>query len=339
VRLTRIDRIVRALVAFAAIWQVAGCAGPWDVEALEARRPALAKLSGHRLGDATPYLLARDGELVLFLCRFESGQQLRVSLPEDASDEEARLLLRALAAWSGAGLGVSLLAVAPGEPAEIVIRIGGAAQGFTAQTAADCALGDPAISRHVLEARLVGAQISLRREDEDVRGHRIPLSPEEFLGSSVHELGHALGFQGHARGSGSVMVRNVEAVRRTGRRLLAGEAFWDATLEALYRVESGIVVGRSPLPEGRTDPIDRLFAIAETHGMVGPVVRVGDHSARISWWDADALRLSVHVPRLPAVLLDPNTLRLQPGPYADAWLRGSERAPRRGSGRVGVPSR
>jgi hypothetical protein len=155
----------------------------------------------------------------------------------------------------------------------------------------------------------------------------VALSPEELLGSAVHELGHALGFQGHVRRGGSVMVRNVEAVRRVGRRLLAGEPFEDATLAALYRSPSGVVVRRVPLPAGRTAPIDRLAALGAARGFRGPGIRVGDRGARIAWWDGAGRRLAVYLPELPETLSDPRRLRLEPGPRAAAWLRAER--PRR----------
>ena len=283
--------------------------------------PALAEVRGHRLGQATPYLLPRADELLLFLCRFERGARLRVALPEQATAGERELLQLALAAWTEAGLGLSLAAASEGEPADISIGIGAVGQGFSARTGTECGLAGVDASDGVLPARLVAAEIELRRADLDVRRHVVPLSPEEFLGSALHELGHALGFQGHVRGGSSVMVRNVETVRGIGRRLLAGQPFRDASLEALYRIESGVVVGRTPLPEGRTRAVDRLLAIAAARGFRGPVVRVGDRGARISWWDEDARRLSIHVPDLMEVLRDPASLRLQPGPHAVRALR------------------
>jgi hypothetical protein len=313
-----IDRLVGAVLAAALAW---GCTAAWDVGALESRTPALAALGDHRLGDATPYLLPRADELVLFLCRFPSGGRVRVALPGSASEEERALLRRALAAWSDADLGLALVEAASGEPAEIRIRIGGAARGFAAQTAAECGLAGLRARDGVLPARLLGAEIALRRDDLDVRGHVVPLSPEELLGSAMHELGHALGFQGHVRRGDSVMVRNVEAVRRIGHRLLAGQRFADATLVALYRSPSGVVVGRRPLPAGRSAPFDRLSAIAVAGGFRGPSVRVGDRGARISWWDAQERRLALYLPELAAVLADPGDLRLEPDPHAAAWLR------------------
>jgi len=317
----------RTLAAFGcALGLAAGCAAPWSLDALEARTPGLAAVRGHRLGDVTPYLLPRDDELVLFLCRFEQESPLRVALPEDATPDERALLELALQAWSGAGLGVVLEPTRDAERADISIRIGGAAAGFAAQTAAECGLLADAASGPTLPARLVSAQVMLRRADRDVFRHPVPLSREEFLGSALHELGHALGFQGHVRRSGSVMVRNVEAVRHIGRRLLAGQRFHDATLEALYRVESGAVLDRRPLSPGRTESVDRLLAIARTHDFTGPFVRVGDRSGRLTWWDGDGRRLVVAMPDLPQVLSRSDTLSLVPGPVARVWLR-SKREP------------
>ena len=106
----------------------------------------------------------------------------------------------------------------------------------------------------VLPARLVFASIQMARDDP------------RLAGTALHELGHALGFQGHASRGRTVMVRATDAVRLAGERVMAGKAFDDAAVGALYAVPSGSVVGRLPLAKQRTSSVDRLIAIGGRRG-------------------------------------------------------------------------
>ena len=92
-----------------AVLATPGCtsgAGGWDVRGLERRHPELSLHAGHRLGDASPYFAPAGDGLALFLCRWSTARAVPVALPSDASPEERDLLLRALTAWEGAGLGL-----------------------------------------------------------------------------------------------------------------------------------------------------------------------------------------------------------------------------------------
>jgi hypothetical protein len=311
-------------VAFAAGFALACATGTWDVASLEARYPALRALDAHRLGAATPYLLPAGGVLTLFLCRWPTGTVVPVSLPPDATPQERRLLEAALRAWEGAGLGLRFriggapergiaIRFAPEpEPGEATPRAG--------LTHADCAVDAAVLARPpraVVPARLDSAAVLLRRSERDVRDRRVPHTPEELLGSALHELGHALGFQGHARRGSTVMNVSVDAVRRVGRRVLAGGPFEDAALEALYAVPSGAVVGRVPVAAGLTEPVERLARLARRRGLAGPWVRVGDRTARIDWRDAEGIAYPLLVPRVGDVLRVPASLRVVPvGPAA-----------------------
>ena len=250
---------------------------------LEARYGGLGEVSGHRLSDVHPYVWPGGGELVAFLCRWPSSSRLRVALPGDAAPVELDLWRRALAAWEGAGPGLRFVPVAPDAPADVALSMAGAEAGRAAQTAADCAVDVEAgadRARDTIAARLVAAHVRVSRATPDWRGHPQTLDQDELMGTMLHELGHALGFQGHAR-RGSVMVRDVEAVRRIGARVLAGEPFDDATLTALYRVDSGAVVRRRRLGAGETAIVDRIAALAPARDFAGPIVRVGDRAGWI----------------------------------------------------------
>ena len=298
-----------------------GCGGAWDVGALEARNPALRAAGTQRLGDAIPYLLPLDGELTLFLCRWETERALRVSLPPDATARERRLLERALRAWQGAVPDLRLEAIGAGSSAELAIRFDAPGPARAAQTGAECGVDLDAPRRGArLTARLASARVELRRTQRNWRDQEVALSDEELLGSALHELGHALGFQGHARRGPTVMVRSLEEVRRAARHVLAGEPFADATVAALYRVPSGSVVGRRALPAGRTAPLDRLRAIAQQRGLAGPYVRVGDRAARIAWHDARGTPYAFSVPQLNELLSDASGLILVPSADTAALL-------------------
>jgi hypothetical protein len=302
---------------------LAACAPPvWDPKPLEARVPRLRALGSHRLGDATPYLLPAQDELVMFLCRWETADPIPVSLPADASVEQTAALEAALRAWESAGLGVRFARGAPAGTG-IELRIvaepaSGAGEARGATTVADCAL-DPNAEAHSekLAARLVFASIHLRSESSNAIGRPAPLSDEDLAGAAVHELGHALGFQGHVRMGESAMRYQVDAIRRAGRRVLAGEPLRDQTLRALYSVPSGAVVGRSALPAGSTEPVDRLLVQARTEALSGPIVRIGDLEGEILFRDADGSAYAIWLRGIGAALSGrQQDLLLLPGPRA-----------------------
>ncbi|HEY5658427.1 MAG TPA: matrixin family metalloprotease [Myxococcota bacterium] len=319
------SRRVLALLALEIF--ASSCGGHWDVDALEARHPSLAAHGAHRLGAATPYLLPLDGTLTLFLCRWEPDAALRVALPGDATVRERALLERALSAWEEALPGIAFEQVSALGDAQIALAFGAPAATRTAETGADCAVDLDAVQQTgVLSARLLAAHVRLRRSERDARGREMALTDEQLLGSALHELGHALGFQGHAQRGRTVMRYSVDEVRRAARRLLDGEPFRDASVAALYRVPSGSVVGRRALPDGRTEAVDRLRDAAAALRLMGPLVRVGDEAARITWRDAAGRAYDFYVPKLRDVLRDAAELTLEPG-ASSAELLETTRAP------------
>jgi hypothetical protein len=321
----------RAVACALLLTVLAGCApSVWNITPLEAREPRLRALGAHRLGDATPYLLPVHDELVLFLCRWETQAPIPVSLPAEASAPQRHALEAALAAWENAGLGVRFArGAAPGRGIELRFVTGsaeGAGAARTATSVADCALDPLEAGRgQQIVARLVAASIELRSETRDSLGRRVPLSNAELAGSALHELGHALGFQGHVRVGASAMRRQVDEVRRAGRRLLAGEAFHDSALSALYAVPSGAVVGRFALPAGRTQPVDRLLVLARSGALRGPLARMGDLEGQILFRDEDGVAYALWLRGVaPALAGHPGELQLLPGPRA--WRRLSPRS-------------
>jgi hypothetical protein len=116
------------------------------------------------------------------------------------------------------------------------------------------------------------------------------------------------------------MVRATDAVRLAGERVLAGKAFYDAAVGALYAVPSGSVLARLPLAKQQTSPVDRLLAIAGRRGWIGPLVRVGDEVGRIGWLDPQGRGAGLRLSGLRQALRDPSRLAIEPSPRAKELL-------------------
>jgi hypothetical protein len=306
---------------------VLGCGRVLDLEALEARHPELARIGTHQLADVTPYLLPARGQLVYFLCRWADGSVIPVDLPPDADEGERLDIEMVLRAWEGAGLGVRFGPPESGRGIEIRYTQDEFPEdwGTRAATAvADCGL-DPAVfeapSGPVLAAELVFVSIHLSRTGRDTVGREVPWSREESVGALLHEMGHALGFQGHAQ-RGSIMVASVDAVQRAGRGVIAGRPLRDETLRALYAVPSGTVLARAQLGPERTAAVDRMLPLARRRGLAGPFAQVGDRIARILWRDAYRASYALTIWNPRQVLRRPSSLALYPEPRAADLLRG-----------------
>lgn len=292
-----------------------GCVrSAWDTAALEARFPSLASRDLGPLERVHPYVMPAQGAVTLFLCRWRTAAPITVSLPSDARPEELRLIRQALRAWEEAGLSVRFVP-SPGPRPEIVIEILDEAVPTargpgSGNTIADCLLEDPselAAPKERLSAELYFASVRVaRRTPPDARGVARALTDAELTGALVHELGHALGWQGHLRRGASAMRADVEALRILGQRVLDGEPLGDAALGALYALPSGVVLARAPADRWRTDLVDRMSRVAGAHGMQGPFVRVGDAAARIFWLDAGGAQYGLQLINLDEILRDPS---------------------------------
>jgi hypothetical protein len=296
-----------------------GCGGGGLGAALAQRFPDAAALPGQRLADANPYPLPHGDRLAFFHCRWPTGAAIPVSLPPDASPAERRSLEAALDAWADAGLGVRFEPVAEA-PRGIELRLVGGtvdtpAGQDTTNTVVDCAIAPLSVQDggDVAGAELVAARIHIARlTNEDMQGRQRPLTEAELTGTALHELGHALGFQGHARHGDTIMVREVERIQHAGRDLLRGRGFADASVRALYRLPSGAVLASVPVERCRTDPVDRMARLAEDARLAGPFVRVGEAAGRIYWRDAAGLEYGLVLGRLREALRDPSRLVVIP---------------------------
>jgi hypothetical protein len=294
-------RIGAGLAAAAAL--ALACAEPaWRVADLEARHPALGAVEGHRLADVRPYFLPMAGRLTLFLCRWPDAALVPVALPAGATPDEIAKLEAALAGWEAQGLGVRFERVRRLEGAGIEIELVEGMLPAAANTVADCAVdaSDPAaLDADPLPARIALASIHLAKGDP------------RLAGAAMHELGHALGFQGHPSRGDTVMLTGTRAARDTSERLKHGEARRDAALTALYAVPSGTVLARLALPPGRTDPVDRLQAQAQREGWIGPLLRAGSTEGRVAWLDSSGRPITLGLTGLSAALSDPAHLQIE----------------------------
>jgi hypothetical protein len=305
------------------------CAGrPYDADTLQARFPTLDADGARVLARARPYLLPVQARVIWFVCRVDTETPVGIWLPDDAREPERQALEAALAAIEGSALGVRFARV-PRNEAQIVIELLEGPARFpggvhTANTVADCALsGDPTawLDARVLSATLAFASVQIGRLGSlDSHDEGDDLDVAKLTGVVLHELGHALGFQGHVRSGGTVMVRDLEVLTRAGRAALDGEPLRDAALEALFALPSGGVLATRPVAPARTQTLDRLADLAETHGLTGPSARVGDQMARIFWQDDGGRRYGVQVQRLDEVLRDPTRIVLLPEPSTRAAL-------------------
>jgi hypothetical protein len=291
----------------------------------EGQETALPEIPGSHLAETTPYLLPESGSLTFFLCHWDPAHPISVQLPTDASAAEALILTRALRAWEDAGLGVHFMPAEPGSAALVLAFA--ADESADGRTRADCRLAKGSGAGRVLAAALVRAEVDLRRSTRpDVRGHTRPLSESELMGITLHELGHALGFQGHVQRD-SIMARDRDEVTRRGRRVLGGAPWEEPTLRALYAVPSGTVLSRVSISLQRTESFTALAALAEERAMMGPFARVGDGEAELFFVTRDGEEFGVEILAPAEVVKHPERMALLPEPATRHLLERAQNPP------------
>ncbi len=304
------------------------------MDAVEQRNPRLAAISGHNLDETTPYLWPRDGTLTLFLCRWPTGATIPVAFPFDTSAEEEAALEAALRAWEGAGLGVRFQRVEQGREQLTILFLDATVETAKGEgvgsSVVDCRLdleAGAAEGGGSLQAEIVHALVRVgRRTPQNVLHRDKALTPEQQTGIVLHELGHALGFQGHPSHGDTSMQRSRDEISQRGRAALAGKQISDASVRALYALPPGTVLRRIPVSPARTEPLDRLADAAARAGLRGPYLRVGDRDGRVFWRDAQGEEYGVVIAEVARTLREPDTLVLMPEPRTRALLDGA--APR-----------
>lgn len=331
--------------------------GGWDVRSLRAAEPALAELRGERLGDLTPFPAWIEGELALVACRWAPDSPVVVrasgerSVPEDwlrvavhAVDRAVRGVDLVLATGTsesdsqgveaGSG-GVSSEARELDGMAHTDILVAGIADGATegpvgaADTLTSCDVSARPDDAGQVRGELRSAEIEIRLAREDVIGRMQTLSPEEWVGASMHELGHALGFAGHVARGDSILVREQGVLRAAGRRALAEELGSEPTLEALYRLAPGRRLGQRELAPTARRWLARLDRALEALGregigVHGPRASVGDRHARLEWWIEGGARVGLRFPYWSRQLREGGAIFALPDAAMRGWLEGLE---------------
>ena len=292
-----------------------------------------ASLAGDPLTELHPVVWLADAEVELLTCRFTTQDPIGVSLDADASEEETQALDRALAAWERAGLGVRFLRVPrDGAQIHVVFAAGPLARADGSSGAgrarADCllTLGPEGQAAGV---QMVVARVEIAREiGPNWKGKMQPLTPDERMGTLIHELGHALGYQGHVRRGEDAMRGTPESIRRMGRAVAGGAAVQSGALQALYALPTGTRLQAVPVDRWQTHNVDRMARVAAAEGLAGPFLRAGDAAARIFWRGAGDKEYGFLVPEIEEVARDPQAALALPEARTRAVLpRSRDLAP------------
>ncbi len=268
-----------------------GCStggGGWRINELSARTIEWKGVKGQRLPDvlATPSIEARRVDLLL--CRWRLDGPIRVAWPADANEQELAAFEQARAAWSSVVDGLELV-TADATDADIRVVLVASddenAPTGTADTVTDCIVdgGAAAFADPDDRGRIASALITMRRENVDWAGGTSPMTEEEFLAAVLHELGHALGIAGHIGSRSSVMSAERSKVKRVASRVRKGERLREPTLEALYTVPLGTVVGVVAFDARLRPSMDMLAELAARSGWRGPFGRAGGDTAHVFW--------------------------------------------------------
>lgn len=292
-------------------WFGLACGAPpavWDTGLLG---DELRNAASSGLFDMTPYPRLSESQVELIACRWPSGKSIGVGLA--LTDRRLDWAERAIEALSR-GSDYFDLAVLPlgdqvgkthrelparkAAPVDIVVRevrIGPGPDGL-GDTIASCATGP---QNGAVGGVIRGAEISMRTQQPNAVGLVGPISQEDWTGAFLHELGHALGYQGHVRprvwGVDSVLVREASRLRSLARQALAGRPVEDPVLDSLYRLEPGQVLGRRALSRE-----SRRWAAA-IQDVLGPerdlvTANVGDRIARLEGRTASGSLLRLYLP-------------------------------------------
>lgn len=304
-------RVGRRLAVYCAIGLLAGCVsavGGWDVDVLVQAEPQLATIPGQRIGDLTPHPALADGRLLLVACRYATDRPVRVSGSGPG--------------WPPEWAAVAIDAVARALPGiEFVTRPDGDSDLQTqplieiasiddphaevpngmGDTLSECDVSRITDSRLAIRGWLTKSVIRIRRAKRDQVGRVHSASDAEWVGTLMHELGHALGFTGHAAIGDSLVIRDVSRLRALGQRALAGQPVPAPNLTALYSIEPGRILGEVETSAKGRELVAAVVALvadrnARLGPAAGPLASAGDEAARLVWRWKGGLRAELRFP-------------------------------------------
>jgi hypothetical protein len=317
--------MLRAVGLGIAVWLLA-CAVPrggWDVARLLIEEPQIAQLASQRLGDLTPYPALQGAEVKLITCRWPTTRPIRVRLR--LSGERYDWARHAVESLSRGSSLLPLEIVSEARDVPDSARLIDVGESASEDEAGPGGAGDTLVSCDVSSGprgalgTLHRAEIEMRSVARDVLDRPVPLSAEEWTGAFMHELGHALGFQGHVRGGQSVLVLDQDRLREAGRRALSGAAWRDDSLQALYLLETGRLLGWRGIASQTQRWLDAVEAQLGGRG-VGPWASVGDRSAQLEWKTEEGIALRLRFPDWLRQLNGQRSLIAFPSPETRAWL-------------------
>ena len=326
------------------ILTVLGCVPPrggWDVDALIAVEPSIARLEGQRLGDMIPFPALDGDRIALIACRFPVHQSVGVrgggsqwpagwgQAAVSALDRSVGRVDLVLEAEGG-----SPTRARPGIEIVTIEAVGGEGPNGLGDTLSECDVSPIGWSAkgasRAYRGLLTAAEIRMRRAQLDMKNQVRDATAEEWVGALMHELAHALGFPGHAALGNSILVRDETRIRAAGRRALRGETVPDETLEALYRLRPGQRLGSRRLKAEGTSWLDAVRELdrnrsAAGSSSVGLFSSVGDQAARIVWRYADGSQLGVRFPHWQRELRSGEAITLSPDRTTRQWIEVSAR--------------
>ncbi len=277
---------------------LAACVSPvggWDVATLLEAEEQIAAIPDQRLGDMTPHPALVGGRLSLVACRYAGDQPVRVSLRGSGWPSERGAL--AIGAVDEAVSGVALRisddresepGIAPTIEITSIEDPDAEAPSGMADTLAECDVSRTSNSGAAVRGRLLRSKIRIRLSLRD-RSGRVRLATDaEWVGALMHEMGHALGFAGHAAVGDSLVLLEESRLRALGRRALAGEPVPAPNLEALYEVSPGRVLGEVAVSPSGREWIDAVESLVSDRNRrlgpaIGPIASAGDRGARLLW--------------------------------------------------------
>ena len=314
--------------------------GGWELEQLGPETSRSLRRRGSRLGDMTPFPAWVKGRLEAVACRWPSGSKIPVHVETDPVHEgwlevalravDRRLEAVELVRLEGVGWAGSARPPTSGIGIVAVDETGSDGPLGSADTRVRCDVDAGPEGAGPVLGEVVDAEIRMRAQRVDAVGRVHVLTDEEWVGALMHELAHALGFQGHPAVGDSVLVLARDALRRAGRRALGSESIELGPLTDLYALRPGRQLGLPALTPASRAWLDRISRrlsqrAGEGAAVSGPWTSVGDRAAQLEWWVDDRLRLRIVFPGWSRRLREGESIVAWPDRVTRDWLGPSSR--------------